>query len=126
LEAEQPAYFMSYAQLMLYMAEAAENGWISGSAADYINAGIAASCESNEVDAPSIVYQGGAAGLEQIHEQMWVALYMQGHEALAEWRRTGVPNLPLAIDAVLPSIPTRFNYPTSVQSTNGANLADAV
>ena len=126
LEAEEPAYFMSYAQLMLYMAEAAENGWIGGSAADYFNAGIAASCESNEVNAPSIVYQGGAAGLEQIHEQMWVALYMQGHEAWAEWRRTGVPNLPLAIDAVLPSIPTRFNYPTSVQSTNGANLADAV
>ena len=57
---------------------------------------------------------------------MWVALYMQGHEAWAEWRRTGVPNLPLAIDAVLPSIPTRFNYPTSVQSTNGINLAAAV
>lgn len=126
LEATRPAYFMSYAQLKLYMAEAAERGFIGGSAATYFQEGIAASCAYNGVPALSMSYSGGAAGLEEIGKQMWVALYMQGHEAWAEWRRTGFPSLPLAIDAVEPAIPTRFNYPGSQQSVNGVNYTAAV
>ncbi|WP_298780628.1 SusD/RagB family nutrient-binding outer membrane lipoprotein [uncultured Polaribacter sp.] len=126
LEAEQPAYFMSYAQLNLLMAEAAEKGYISGDAATYFAAGITASCEANGVSAPSINYLSGTAGLQQIAEQSWVALYMQGFEAWAEWRRTGYPELPLAIDAAVSSIPTRFNYPATQQSLNNANYTEAV
>jgi len=58
--------------------------------------------------------------------QSWVALYMQGDEAWAEWRRTGIPDLPLAIDALEPAIPTRLNYPISQQSVNGVNYTAAV
>lgn len=126
LEAEEPAYFMSFAQLNLYMAEAAEKGWIGGSAADYFQAGIAASCATNGVGTLNIPYSAGPAGLQQIGEQMWVALYLQGHESWAEWRRTGIPALPLAQDAVESSIPTRFNYPTSQQAVNGVNYTNAV
>lgn len=126
LQAEKPAYFMTYAQLLLYMAEAAEKGYIGGSAATYFQAGIAASSASNGVAPVNLTYTAGAAGLELIGKQMWVALYMQGHEAWAEWRRTGIPNLPLAIDAVETSIPSRFNYPTSQQSVNGVNYSAAV
>ena len=126
LEAEQPAYYMTFAQLNFLMAEAAEKGYIGGSAANYFAAGIAASCAENGVAAPTIAYAGGAAGLTQIAEQSWVALYMQGFEAWAEWRRTGVPALSLAQDAVESSIPTRLNYPISQQSVNGINYADAV
>ncbi|MEP3837977.1 MAG: SusD/RagB family nutrient-binding outer membrane lipoprotein [Algibacter sp.] len=126
LLSDAPSYFMSYAQLNLLMAEAAEKGFISGDPATYFAAGIAASAESNGVAAPSITYNGGTAGLQQIAEQSWVALYMQGFEAWAEWRRTGFPVLPLAIDAEEPSIPTRFNYPVSQQSLNGVNYTDAV
>ena len=126
LEAEQPAFFMSNAQLNLLMAEAAERGFISGSASDYFSAGIAASCASNGVGSPAISYSGGPAGLQQIAEQSWVALFLQGHESWAEWRRTGYPNLSLATDAVETSIPTRFNYPLSQQSVNGVNYTDAV
>lgn len=128
LEAEAPAYFMSYAQLNLLMAEAAEKGYIGtqADAAGYFAAGIAASCDANGVSSPTIGYLGGASGLQQIAEQSWVALYMQGFEAWAEWRRTGFPVLPLAQDAVEPAIPTRLNYPPSQQSLNGVNYTDAV
>lgn len=126
LEAEQPTYYMSYAQLNFLMAEAAEKGYIGGNAADYFTAGVAASCADNGVAAPSMVYSGGNAGLTQIAEQSWVALYMQGYESWAEWRRTGIPALSLAQDAVETSIPTRLNYPISQQSVNGVNYADAV
>ncbi|WP_396603128.1 SusD/RagB family nutrient-binding outer membrane lipoprotein [Algibacter sp. R77976] len=127
LEAEQPFYFMSYAHLSLLMAEAAEKGYIGGSAADFFNQGVAASVADNGVSgAPSITYSGGANGLTQIGEQIWVALYMQGLESWAEWRRTGIPALPLAIDAVEPSIPSRYNYPLSQQSLNNENYTTAV
>ena len=118
---------MSFAQLNLLMAEAAEKGYIGGDAATYFNAGLEASSAANGISAtPSITYAGGAAGLEQIAKQSWVALYQNGHEAWAEWRRTGIPALPLAIDAVEPAIPTRLNYPVSQQSVNGINYTAAV
>ncbi|MDY0780081.1 SusD/RagB family nutrient-binding outer membrane lipoprotein [Tenacibaculum sp. IB213877] len=128
LEATAPAYFMSNAQLKLLMAEAAEKGYIATpvDAATFFNEGVAASCAANGVATFPITYNGGAAGLQQIAEQSWVALYMQGFEAFAEWRRTGIPNLPLAQDAVESSIPSRFNYPISQQSVNGLNYTDAV
>ncbi|MBU2939368.1 SusD/RagB family nutrient-binding outer membrane lipoprotein [Lacinutrix sp. C3R15] len=126
LEAEEPAYLLTFAQLNFLMAEAAEKGYISGSAADYFAAGIAASCASNGVGALSISYSGGAAGLQQIAEQSWVSLYLQGFEAWTEYRRTGFPDLPLAIDAQESSIPSRLTYPISQQSVNGVNYSEAV
>lgn len=128
LEATQPAYFLTYAQLKLFMAEASEKGLIGSTsdAATHFNEAIAASCASNGVNTFAITYSGGAAGLQQIAEQSWVALYMQGFEAFAEWNRTKFPALPLAIDAQEPSIPSRFNYPISQQSVNGVNYTNAV
>ena len=129
LEAEQPAYFMTYAQLNFLMAEARERGSITtGTAAGYYLEGITASCSANGVGLGAIPtsYSGGAAGLEQIAKQSWVALYLQGYESWAEYRRTGLPILPLAQDAQESSIPSRLNYPLSQQSLNGANYSQAV
>ncbi|CAM1341932.1 SusD/RagB family nutrient-binding outer membrane lipoprotein [Tenacibaculum aestuarii] len=128
LEAEQPAYLMSYAQLKLLMAEAAERGYIGSpsDAATYFEEGVEASCLANGVLPFNINYVSGANGLKLIAEQSWVALYMQGFEAFAEWNRTKIPNLPLAIDAVESSIPSRLNYPISQQSVNNVNYTDAV
>lgn len=122
LEAEQPYYFMTYAHLSLLMAEAVERGLITGDATTHFNNGIAASMIDNGVSG-SITYTGN---LNQIAEQIWVALYMQGFEAWAEWRRTGIPNLPLAIDAVEASIPSRYSYPLTQQSLNNDNYTKAV
>jgi hypothetical protein len=43
LRPEAPAFFMEYAETLLLQAEAADRGWISGSAKDFYEAGIAAS-----------------------------------------------------------------------------------
>ena len=40
---------------------------------------------------PGVVYTPGNAGLVQIAQQKWLALYTDGGTAWAEWRRTCVP-----------------------------------
>jgi len=126
-----PGFFMSYSELQFLMAEAALNGWISGSAETYYYNGLKASLEFNEVlgdfDAyithPDVSYNGT---LKQIAEQNWLGLYCQGVEAWTEWRRTGYPELQPAIEAVISEIPSRYFYPAIEQSVNGANNAAAV
>ena len=67
-----------------------------------------------------------AGQLEQIGMQMWFALYDQGPEAWASYRRTGVPNLIAGPDNLNnDKIPVRLPYPQSEQSVNGANLSAA-
>lgn len=130
LEAEQPAFFMTYAQLNFLMAEATERGMLTvgDTAASYYAAGISASLDANGVAIGTFntIYNGGAAGLDQIAKQSWVALFLQGYEAFAEYRRTKSPALPLAQDAQETTIPSRFNYPLSQQSLNNANYTQAV
>ena len=137
IAADQPSYFMTYAEYSFILAEAAERGWISGSAATYYNNGITASMQQWGVSAasitaylaqPSIVYTPGAAGLAQIGVQKWIALFTQGFEAWSEWRRTGFPNLtpvPTARTADK-QIPRRIIYPQTEQSFNNANLQAAI
>lgn len=131
LQAEQPAVLMGYPQLLFLMAEAAEKSLI-GSKSDagkYYADAIKASFLENGLTTTgsfSLSYSGGEAGLEQIAKQQWVALYMQGFESWNEWRRTGIPNLPLAQDAQIPSIPVRLNYPNTQQSLNAENYNAAI
>lgn len=129
--ADAPAVLMSYAEVLFLQAEAAQRGWISGSAADLYRAGITASMQSmgiaqSAIDAylaqPQIAY----AGLPSIGLQKWIALYGNGPEAYAEWRRTGYPNLVPGPDAENDGlIPVRLPYPTSEASRNGTNLQAA-
>lgn len=145
LQPSTPAVFMDYAQLNFLMAEAAVKGYISGgntAAANYYNAGVAASFDTyngfvNEdgsvVNMSAGVYLAGAdvafdptRALEQIGTQSWIALYGQGVEAWTEWRRTGFPALSPAIDPInITTIPTRYTYPADEQNLNGANYSAA-
>jgi hypothetical protein len=135
--ADQPSYFMTYAEFSFIKAEAAERGWIAGSAAQFYADGIRASMEQWGVaDAditaylaqPRIAYAGGAAGLAQIGLQKWLALFTQGFEAWSEWRRTGYPNLTPAINAKTANglLPRRVIYPQTEQSFNLKNLQGAI
>lgn len=128
LEAESYAYFISYAQLSLLMAEAAEKGFIDGDAGTYYANGINASFESVGASLGNYptLYFGGTIGLRQIAEQSYLALYMQGYESWAEVRRTGVPNLTPSPAGVIAQIPYRLSYPTDEQSDNTQNYLDAV
>jgi hypothetical protein len=132
-----PDFILTYAEVSFTLAEAAERGWIAGSAAAYYEQGIRASMEQwgvtddAAIDAfvaqPTIAYQGGTAGLRQIALQKWIALYTDGVEAWSEWRRTCVPEtLVPGPAAVIGTVPRRYEYSIREHSVNSANLDAAV
>lgn len=134
---DAPSVLMSYAEVLFLQAEAAERGWITADAGALYTAGIRAAMEFNEVSAaaidaylaqPEVAYAGGEAGLRQIGLQKWIALFGNGPEAYAEWRRTGVPELAPAANALNDSgqIPLRLFYPSTEESLNSAALEAAV
>jgi len=126
--AQAPSWLMDYAEVLFIQAEAAQRGWTAGNAATLYNAGIAASLSQNGVSASAIaayvaqpkVAYSAATGLTQIALQKWIALYGQGSEAWAEYRRTGVPSLKAGPAAILPTVARRLTYPLSEQSFNKA------
>ncbi|MCF6366278.1 MAG: SusD/RagB family nutrient-binding outer membrane lipoprotein [Bacteroidales bacterium] len=128
LDPELPAYFLSYAEFMFLKAEAAQKGYISGTTADFFNAGVTASMNENGISTFSmpILSVTEATALEQIGNQKWLALYCQGVEAWTEWRRTGYPVLTPAIEGAIDEIPSRYTYPSSEQSLNATNYTNAV
>jgi hypothetical protein len=64
--------------------------------------------------------------MDQIHLQKWISLFMQGDEAWADWRRTGVPELLPGPDLLVSRIPVRMIYPANEQSLNKDHLMAAV
>ncbi|MFC3198939.1 SusD/RagB family nutrient-binding outer membrane lipoprotein [Parapedobacter deserti] len=66
--------------------------------------------------------------LEVINTQLWVALFLNGPEAYANWRRSGYPVLPSSVNGESNSTttPRRFEYPLSEQEQNGVNYQAAV
>lgn len=132
-----PSFLMNYSEVAFLKAEAAEKGWITGSAATFYNDGIRAAMQTvgvptASIDAylaqPAVQYKGGTAGLNQIYVQKWISLFGQGIEAWAEYRRTGQPPLTLAKSptAGVTAIPRRLNYPTTEFTFNEANVNAAV
>jgi hypothetical protein len=133
--ADAPGILMSLAELRFLQAEAAERGWIVADAGALYQQGIRAAMEFNGIAAaaideymaqPRVVYQGGAEGRRQIGLQKWLALFGQGVEAFAEWRRTGVPELLPGPDVLNDGrIPVRLFYPASEESLNRAAVEAA-
>lgn len=122
--ANAPAYVMTYAEVLFLRAEAAERGWIAGDPATLYRQAITAhmqmlGIEQDEIDA--YLAQGRVAygGLPSIALQKWIALYGNGPEAYAEWRRTGYPVLQPGPDAENEGLtPLRLEYPASELSLN--------
>lgn len=131
VDAQLPGFFMTYSELQFLMAEARHNNLIStGAAVDYYNNAILASFEFNDIadsyDAyiaqPSVAYDA-TNGLQKIAEQNWIAMYCQGIESWTEWRRTGFPELEIALehDPAVSEIPSRYIYPIIEKSVNATN-----
>lgn len=126
--AATPAVIMSYSEVLFLRAEAAERGWASGNAGQLYAQAITAAMSELGVSAsgivtylaqPSVQYQGGQTGLNQIWLQKWISLFGNGPEAYAEWRRTGVPTLQAGPDAINDGlIPVRLPYPDRERSLN--------
>ena len=62
----------------------------------------------------------------KIATQEWIALFGQGFETWTEWRRTQIPQLTPAAEAIITKIPSRLFYPTTEPSLNKANYDAAV
>ncbi|MDH5608293.1 MAG: SusD/RagB family nutrient-binding outer membrane lipoprotein [Cyclobacteriaceae bacterium] len=126
------------AQVEFLLAEAVNDGWsIPGTAQQHYEAGIQASWEqwgvfdaaafATYIADAAVVWNGTNAD-QLIGTQKWVALYMQGYEAWAEWRRLDFPALTPAPDAVNNSgqIPVRQAYPSTEYTLNKANYESIV
>ena len=131
-----PAVIISYAEVLFDLSEAVSRGFITGDAADlYKQAVLASLAQYGITDVavtgpylgqPSVQYDAGNYK-KSIGDQKWIALFGQGLEAFAEWRRLDYPQLTPAVAGTLGGkIPVRFIYPGSEQSLNGANYTNAV
>ncbi|HEX6431977.1 MAG TPA: SusD/RagB family nutrient-binding outer membrane lipoprotein [Niastella sp.] len=131
-----PAVIISYAEVLFDRAEAAARGFTTEDANTLYNAAITASLNqygitdgtiiSNYLSQTSVKYDA-TNYKKSIGEQKWIALYGQGLEAFAEWRRLDYPQLTPAVEGVLDKkIPVRFIYPGTEQSLNGDNYKLAV
>jgi hypothetical protein len=138
--ASEPSYLLTYAELQFIRAEAAERGiagLAAGQAAGFYRDAITASLDqwgitsaaavSAYLAQPNVAYKGGTEGLKQIAIQKYIALFTDGGNAWAEWRRTCQPTTlvpgPLAL---VNFIPRRLLYSTTETSANADNLAAAV
>jgi hypothetical protein len=94
----------------------------------YIGAtAITAAQISTYLAQPTVAYQGGVAGLKQIATQKYIALFTDGYNAWAEWRRTCQPSTVKHGPATTVAyIPRRYYYPTAETSANGASVAAAI
>lgn len=129
-----PTVIMTAAEILLIKAEAAQRGYIGGSAAQFYNDAITASMEYNGIDAadiasylaqPEVAYNP-ANWQELIGTQKWFALYAQGIQAWAEWRRLDFPVLAPGADATITTIPRRRAYSAGEYATNNVNVTEAV
>lgn len=130
-----PAVIMSYAEVLFDQAEAVERGFINGNAGDLYRQAIAASlaqysvapAEINNYLAQEEVQYDAANYKKSIGNQKWIALFGQGLEAFAEWRRLDYPQLNPAVAGTLNGkMPQRFVYPGTEQSLNPAGYKAAV
>jgi hypothetical protein len=136
-----PAFYVTYAQTSLLLAEAAKRGWIPGgdaSAQTYYENGIKADMatyalypgttpiSAAEINAylaqPGVAYNSTDA-IKLINTQYWIVNLRNGTEAFANFRRTGFPTLSpnLFNNNLNGGFARRMSYPNVEASSNTAN-----
>ncbi len=141
-----PAFFVTAAQTQLLLAEAKQRGWITTSttAEEFYHAGIRAHMEqlaaygaSSAVDPADIDTYIAAHALagdnptafEQINDEYWIASFLNGPEAWANFRRSGFPDLPpnpFPGKEISGDFIRRLTYPNSEISVNTDNVNTAI
>ena len=132
---DAPYLHISYAETQLLLAEAVLRGFISGDAQNYYQNGIEASIlqwssfganidpdEAKEFAVSKTLTPGSE--VEAIVTQQWLALFLNGIEAYANYRRTGIP----ALDTITRGesetngiMPKRLPYPIEESTINQEN-----
>ena len=140
LKLDSPEFHITHAQTQLLLAEAAVRGWVSGSAVDYYTAGVRANLEQMAfygVTLPEAMIKAyldsqafvTSKALDQINTQYWVASFLDGSEAWANFRRSGFPALsknPYPGSEVKGDFIRRLPYPDSEIVVNSGNLNEAI
>jgi hypothetical protein len=140
-------FIVTAGQTNLLLAEAAMLGWVPGgfaTASTYFTAGVTAHMNqmafydpaSTIAAADITAYFAIAANqltagteLKQIGEQYWVASFLHGPEAWANFRRTGFPALtpnPYSGSEVPGAFINRLAYPPSEILVNSKNVQAAI
>lgn len=141
----EPSVWMSYAESLFLRAEAALRGWGGGSPEDLYRQGVEASLDYYEIEsADKQSYIDGLVALndgtfssgdkerilEAIITQKWLAVFPNGNEGWAEFRRTDYPKLMLPLmNASGGDVPEghfikRLLYPNSENSNKGFTDSD--
>jgi hypothetical protein len=145
--ASLPTFILSAAETNFLLAEAAQRGMgglTAGQAKGYYEAGITQSLQqwsdvapaaqaissatiASFLASPGVAYAGGNAGLVQIANQAWIALFTDGGQVWSLWRRTCQPSTVVAgVDATLNTVPRRLEYSTTENTVNAESVAAAV
>ncbi|MCB2195159.1 MAG: SusD/RagB family nutrient-binding outer membrane lipoprotein [Bacteroidetes bacterium] len=140
--ADQDVVIYTLAECYLNLAEAALNGYVSGSARTYYESGVQASFDYlGAGDATAYLTSGlnnvswtaSSNELQAIITQKWIATNsITAEQAWFEYNRTGYPDpaafgdygagLPISQLASTPDRPVRLYYPASEISSNGENV----
>lgn len=143
VKVDAPMYLATYAQTQLLLAEAAQRGWINGDAAEFFENGVRAHMEQMADYDPASTIEGAAIeaylaahpydsgnALEQINTQYWVASFLNGPEAFANFRRSGYPEIapnPFpSQDLTSEEFIRRLTYPSSEIGVNTDNVNAAI
>jgi hypothetical protein len=142
-----PVFLVTAAQTNLLLAEARFRGWITNGTADQfyangikahmdqmavydVNSAINATDRDNYVAANPLT---AGNELQQINTQYWIASFLNGPEAFANFRRSGYPTLtpnpygqPNNPDVPNNTFIRRLTYPTSELSVNTDNVNEAI
>ena len=138
-----PVFYVTAAQTSLLLAEARERGYITaGTTKGYYDAGVTlhmqqmATYDANSTVAAADITTyltnnpfNPATAMQQIGTQYWIASFLNGPEAFANFRRTGWPALapnPYPGKEITGPFIRRLSYPTSETSVNTANVQAAI
>ncbi|WP_192823463.1 SusD/RagB family nutrient-binding outer membrane lipoprotein [Rufibacter sp. LB8] len=132
--ATQASVLMGSFESLFLQAEAAQRGWITGSAKTFYELAIQESFKYMEVPAGefaaynnqnSVNFDQATDKIERIIEQKWLALNsISSIEAWNDYRRLGFPNLPNSLLAPSPTArPLRLMYPETERQTNDAEAS---
>tara|TARA_R110002111_G_scaffold3003_1_gene19595 strand:+ start:4981 stop:6564 length:1584 start_codon:yes stop_codon:yes gene_type:complete len=136
---EAPNFLVTYSQTLLLWAEAAFRGWAPGDAEQLYHDGIRAHMEqmalwgnnmaisSSDIDAYIAAHPLEAGKeLELINTQYWMSSYLIGHEAWANFRRSGYPDVDPnpypGSDLKEEDFIRRLTYPDSELTVNKENV----
>jgi Starch-binding associating with outer membrane len=137
---DAPTFLLTYAETEFLLAEAAERGYIAGTASSHYHDGVEAAIlqlnqagatltDQDAADYATAHPYVAAQGLQMINEQYWLVTFTDWLETWANWRRSGFPVLaPINYqgNSTNGTIPRRFTYPLDEANVNPKNYIDAI